>query len=88
VCEGKIWSYAVTLGLDKYLVPVIDYDREGNWLIMERAGPIIEGSRMPKQKWMHDTKLPNWGFHGGVHKLLDYGNRTIYIAVKKMKDTK
>lgn len=83
--EWENWKIAKELGLDKYLVPCVEYGE--HWLIMEYAKSVPKGVKVSKKPWMHDTKLPNWGIHKGVPKLLDYGSKAIYSNLKKYQDS-
>lgn len=82
--ESEIWQLAKGTEYERWLVPVVDCHKNGDWLIMEKAEGIDEKVQYQRQSWMQDTKWKNWGIHNGEVKLLDYGNKTILQNLKRL----
>ena len=97
------WANWKTWGgwLDKWLVPCVACDTEGEWLIMERG--LVARPKDARDRWgfsderikgelphplnqINDSGiLSNWVRHGGKLKMCDYGR---VLMTKRRKDVK
>lgn len=86
--EAKTWERLRGRPEAEWVAPVVDYCKQGTWLVMMKVEPITK-EKHPKEsewpKWMDDVRsYKNWGWFEGRIVLCDYGYPKLLQNVRNL----